>query len=123
MEVITDNTPAIKSYQKFGYTINRKLKCYRGEIIAEAIKQEAEIREVADFGWKKMKTFWDVQPTWQNSVNVLEEIKEHCKILGAFIGGQLVGYLVFNPEAKRYINLQYLLNTDAKVSEHSCLFH
>ncbi|MCT3924169.1 GNAT family N-acetyltransferase [Elizabethkingia anophelis] len=105
LEVITDNTPAIKSYQKFGYTINRKLKCYRGEIIAEAIKQEAEIREVADFGWKKMKTFWDVQPTWQNSVNVLEEIKEHCKILGAFIGRQLVGYLVFNPEAKKIYQL------------------
>ncbi len=52
-----------------------------------------------------MKTFWDVQPTWQNSVNVLEEIKEHCKILGAFIGGQLVGYLVFNPEAKKIYQL------------------
>ena len=122
MEVITDNTPAIKSYQNLVIPLIENLNA-TVEIIAEAIKQEAEIREVADFGWKKMKTFWDVQPTWQNSVNVLEEIKEHCKILGAFIGGQLVGYLVFNPEAKRYINLQYLLNTDAKVSEHSCLFH
>ena len=105
LEVITDNAPAIKSYHKFGYTINRKLKCYRGEITSKAVRQEAEIREVVDFGWKKMKTFWDIQPTWQNSVNVLEEIKEHCKILGAFIGGQLVGYLVYNPEAKKVYQL------------------
>ncbi|KUY17408.1 GNAT family acetyltransferase [Elizabethkingia miricola] len=105
LEVITENVPAIKSYEKFGYTVSRKLKCYRGDINIKAIKKDAEIREVADFGWAKMKTFWDVQPTWQNSINVLEEIKEHCKILGAFIGGQLVGYLVFNPEAKKIYQL------------------
>jgi ribosomal protein S18 acetylase RimI-like enzyme len=53
LEVITENVPAIKSYEKFGYTVSRKLKCYRGDINIKAVKKDAEIREVADFGWAK----------------------------------------------------------------------
>ncbi|WP_407481840.1 GNAT family N-acetyltransferase [Elizabethkingia meningoseptica] len=101
LEVIIGNAPAIKSYKKIGYTIHRKLKCYRGKITAGKIAEHAEIREISGFDWKKKQSFWDIHPTWQNSANVLEEIKEHCKILGAFVNDKLVGYLIFNPDARK----------------------
>ena len=104
LEVISINIQAIKSYEKTGYKISRVLKCYKGQIDLKNEITETdsiEIKKLNDYDWKLMQSFWDIQPTWQNSKNVLEEIKETNLSLGAYINNKLIGYVIYNPVSKR----------------------
>jgi ribosomal protein S18 acetylase RimI-like enzyme len=100
LEVITENTAAIKTYEKAGFKIKRKLLCYKGEI--KPVKNETlVIKELPGYDWEKLKTFADFEPTWQNSANVLERGSHTNISYGAFINDQLAGYIVYNPLSKR----------------------
>lgn len=100
LEVITENDPAIRSYGKSGFRTGRRLICYKGGI--KATKNEDVVMEEMKYcDWEKLRSFWDFTPTWQNSVNTIEKLGSVCKRYGAYINGQLAGYLVFNPVSKR----------------------
>lgn len=101
LEVITENTQAIKSYKASGFNITRKLACYKGEIKAQTANREIEIQQLYDYDWKVMESFWDIRPTWQNSKNVVDELKNSTVSSGAYADKQLVGYVIFNPLNKR----------------------
>ncbi len=101
LEVISNNTPAIKSYEKSGYKIERHLCCYNGKINSLSTNNEIEIRELQDYNWGVMQSFWDVSPTWQNSNNVLDKLKEETISIGAYIKKKLIGYIIYNPKSKR----------------------
>jgi len=101
LEAITKNIQAIKSYEKVGYRIKRELKCYNGQIKPVNRTNDFEIRELACYDWTLMRSFWDFIPTWQNSVNVIDRLKESNKSIGAYLNSKLVGYLIYNPGSKR----------------------
>ncbi|WP_298546512.1 GNAT family N-acetyltransferase [uncultured Aquimarina sp.] len=101
LEVITKNTPAIKSYKKSGYKIERELSCYKGEVIVSNLNHNIEISNLRDYNWSVMQSFWDITPTWQNSNNVVNQLKNTNISLGAYIKNQLVGYIIYNPKNKR----------------------
>jgi len=100
LEVIVQNIQAIKVYQKVGFKIERKLICYKGAINASS-NSEIRIGEMLEYNWEKLKSFWDFTPSWQNSASVLEELKDTNKLFGAYMHGELVGYIVYNPQSKR----------------------
>jgi ribosomal protein S18 acetylase RimI-like enzyme len=100
LEVITENIAAIKTYEKIGFKIKRKLACYKGEVRAEG-NDDLIIKELRVHDWRKIKTFWDFPPTWQNSENVVERQKDTNISYGAFIDDKLAGYIVYNPLSKR----------------------
>ena len=100
LEVIVQNTQAIKVYQKVGFNIQRKLICYKGTINAST-HSEIKISEMSEYKWEKLKSFWDFTPSWQNSTKVLEELKNTNKLFGAYMDDELVGYLVYNLQSKR----------------------
>ncbi|HEX6914808.1 MAG TPA: GNAT family N-acetyltransferase [Chitinophagaceae bacterium] len=100
LEVITRNIPAIRSYERSGFENLRKLTCYKGEVQAIA-KNDCTIKELDGYDWKQLKSFWDFTPTWQHSMNVVEDLKNTNRSLGAFIADKLVGYIVYNPVTKR----------------------
>ena len=101
LEVITKNNQAIISYQKSGYKIERALVCYKGEICISDTNNNLEIKKMENYSWDLMKSFWDIYPTWQNSKNVVNELKPNNISMGAYIDDQLVGYIIYNPNNKR----------------------
>ena len=105
LEVISNNTAAIKSYQKAGYKVKRKLTCYKGEISITSINQSVTIKPIPDYNWTTLQSFWDFKPTWQNSIQSIERLLDNFECIGAYFNGQLVGYLVYNPGSKRIIQI------------------
>ena len=101
LEVISKNIQAIKSYEASGFEVIRELACYKGEVRVSVIETDFEIKELKNYNWKIMQSFWDTPPTWQNSKNVINKLKDTNRLIGAFIDNQLVGYLVFNPSNMR----------------------
>jgi ribosomal protein S18 acetylase RimI-like enzyme len=101
LEVITENIQAIKSYEKSGFKIERELLCYKGEISISNINNNLEINKLQDYNWNLLQSFWDISPTWQNSNNVVNKLRNTNISLGAYIKNQLVGYIIYNPNNKR----------------------
>lgn len=101
LEVISQNIQAIKSYEKSGFRTTRELACFKGDFSYSKINQEVQVNTLEGYDWKSMEVFWDIQPTWQNSKNVMDELRETNISLGAYIKGQLLGYLIYNPQSKR----------------------
>lgn len=101
LEVISKNIQAIKSYEKSGFKALRELDCFKGNFNFQKINKDVEIKKLPNYQWKLMESFWDVRPTWQNSTNVMDELKPGNISLGAFIKNELVGYVIYNPFGKR----------------------
>jgi len=101
LEVISENTQAIKSYKKSGFRIKRELICYQGIIEDLKTSIDIEIKELQNYNWKLMESFWDINPTWQNSRNVINESKHNIISWGAYSNKQLIGYVIYNPTHKR----------------------
>ncbi|MBQ4804666.1 GNAT family N-acetyltransferase [Aquimarina sp. MMG015] len=101
LEVITKNIQAITSYKKSGYKIERALLCYKGKVSVLHTNDDIVVRVLEDYNWDLMKTFWDIYPTWQNSNNVVDELKNINVSLGAYIDSKLIGYIIYSPSNKR----------------------
>ncbi|WP_224484729.1 GNAT family N-acetyltransferase [Robertkochia aurantiaca] len=101
LEVISDNIPAIRSYESCGFKTSRALNCYRGEVSLEQLNENIRIGDLIDADWEYLYSFWDTIPTWQNSSAVLKDQSGQKVRLGAWYGDTLVGYLIYDPESCR----------------------
>jgi len=101
LEVITNNVPAIKSYEKVGYQLERELTCYKGTVLTNETKNTIVLKELTQYDWPIMESFWDFAPTWQNSKRTVNELMPFNKSIGAFLEGRLVGYVIHNTAGKR----------------------
>lgn len=110
LEVIQGNTAAIRAYENLGFTIMRKLLCFKGNINSGLENSMITIKEMKDLQWESLRTFWDIEPSWQGSVYVLNPMPEMYKTLGAYSDEKLVGYIIYNPGARKV--LQIAVHTD-----------
>ncbi|MEX1192298.1 MAG: GNAT family N-acetyltransferase [Brumimicrobium sp.] len=101
LEVITTNEPAIKTYQNIGFEIVRQLNCFKGSINVADTKHNFKIRELGIYEWQIFCSFWDVEPSWQNSITAVEKLKQSNISIGIYENEKLLGYAVFNPKTKR----------------------
>lgn len=101
LEVIEGNQPAIRAYENLGFTVVRKLLCFNGNMNPIQANSGVTIKNLSDFQWEAFRSFWDIEPSWQGAVFVLEDMKEHCVILGAFKDEVMIGYAVYNPTAQK----------------------
>ncbi|KAB1230124.1 GNAT family N-acetyltransferase [Chryseobacterium viscerum] len=101
LEVIEGNQNAIRAYENLGFTIVRRLLCFNGNINKGKENAEVFIQELKDFQWEKLCLFWDIEPSWQGSVFVLEPMPEHYVTQGAYDGERLVGYIIYGPASKK----------------------
>jgi ribosomal protein S18 acetylase RimI-like enzyme len=95
LEVITENLPAIKTYEKIGFRTVRTLACFKGKIAVSQINKTVEIKSLDGIDAQTAAPFWNSKPSWQNSVSAIKRAENPPEILGAFLGSELVGYLVF----------------------------
>lgn len=100
LEVISTNDPAIHTYEKVGYSIERNLICFSG-MVNDAKKSNIEIRELQAYDWSLMSTLGEVEPTWQNSINTVNRLKSKGMAYGAYSQSRLVGYIIFESNGMR----------------------
>ncbi|MGL6126000.1 GNAT family N-acetyltransferase [Chryseobacterium artocarpi] len=101
LEVIEGNAAAIRAYENLGFTIVRKLLCFKGNISSGKENTEITIKEMAEFPWDSLRSFWDIEPSWQGCVYVLDPMPESYTTIGAYADEKLVGYIIYNPLARK----------------------
>ena len=99
LEVVTTNTGAVKLYEQLDFHPIRELallQCDHTFTSPKARPTDVEIRDLEKPDWLHLATFWDGQPSWQNSIDA--QIRTHSlkRKLGAYIGDECVGYIVFS---------------------------
>ncbi|MDN3691237.1 GNAT family N-acetyltransferase [Chryseobacterium tructae] len=105
LEVIEGNAGAIRAYENLGFTVVRKLLCFKGNINPEKGNPNITIQKMDDFQWQELRSFWDIEPSWQGSAYVLNPMPETYQALGAYSNQNLVGYIVYNPVARRVLQI------------------
>ncbi len=100
IEIITENEIAFRTYKKIGFEIIRELNCYKGQIKSK-IESKFKILPLKNYDWELLKSFWDWNPTWQNSISSAENTSYLSTAIGAFDSNLLIGYLIYNPNSNR----------------------
>ncbi|WP_300568894.1 GNAT family N-acetyltransferase [Flavobacterium sp.] len=103
LEVITDNSIAIKTYQNIGFEIIRTLNCYKGTLNVEKMESPFEISELNASDFKVLNSLSNYQPTWQNSPETIENLHKinTIKIIGVLNEKEIIGHLIFNTTSKK----------------------
>lgn len=98
LEVITTNEAAVNLYRKLVFEETRKLAVFKFDKQInhepDANRIELQIREIQSPDWQLLKSFWDGQPSWQNSIESIERSVSEKLFLSAFLGKICVGYAV-----------------------------
>lgn len=105
LEVIDQNAAAIHNYEGIGFETMRRLHCFRGKPVIDRGNKEIVISAIDNADWKRICAFRDFAPSWQNSILVVNTLKEDCLLLGAYEKDVLVGYLAFNKKSNRLLQL------------------
>ena len=97
LEVIRTNTTAFELYRKAGFEVTREFDYYISQkadiqIRKNILEDEYTISKITTPDWDKFKTFWDFNPSWQNSIDSISRKLHHFTILGLFDKDELLGY-------------------------------
>lgn len=96
LEAITENAIALSIYKRIGFKINRELDCYKGFINTKR-ENHYEIRALEKYDWQIMESFWDCQPSWQNSITAAQNSFDNNASIGIYDKEMLLGYMIYNP--------------------------
>jgi len=94
LEVFDDNHKAINAYRNCGFTISRNMQCYRGKINNTDTGRYSI--ETINLMPEKFQLFWDVKPTWQNSLTAIERVPSENNIIGISRDNEVVAYAIYN---------------------------
>ncbi|MES2382012.1 MAG: GNAT family N-acetyltransferase [Bacteroidota bacterium] len=101
LEVIAENKPALKTYQNTGFATVRELNCYKGVVELNEASSKFKILHLSAYDWTVLKSFWDCEPSFQNSIMVVDNLFATNISIGIFDDELLIGYLIYNPASKR----------------------
>ncbi|HKY42343.1 MAG TPA: GNAT family N-acetyltransferase, partial [Pyrinomonadaceae bacterium] len=97
LEVLTRNERAVALYRKLGFVDTRRLAVFRRRVPL-TLDVEPEIRRVDELEWQLFKTFWDGDPSWQNSIDAVERVANDRVVVCAYVDEKCVGYgIAFKP--------------------------
>ncbi|MCW8850121.1 MAG: GNAT family N-acetyltransferase [Melioribacteraceae bacterium] len=97
LEVICSNTSAFDLYKKAGFKVVRNFDYYNAGKEKLKFKSNSNnadfiIKEIDKPNWELFKSFWDFEPSWQNSIESINRKIEYFIFLGIFERDSLVGY-------------------------------
>ena len=111
LEVIAENEKAVRLYRKMEFRETRRLLILEQQNpIDYASKSDFIIRQLGAPDWKLLKTFWDGNTCWQNSVEALNRALTRKIVLGAFRREIPVGYGVVFPKSANIVQLAVDIN-------------
>ncbi len=97
LEVLTGNERAAALYRKLGFVDTRRLAVYRRGA-PRFTDVGPEVRRVDKPDWDLFKSFWDGDPSWQNSIDAVERIPNDRVVVCAYVDETCVGYgVAFKP--------------------------
>ena len=100
LEVLTGNERAVALYRKLGFVDTRRLAVFRRSVPLFSDASGPEIRRVDEPDWKLFKSFWDGDPSWQNSIAAVERVANDSVVICAYVDEVCVGYgVAFKPWA------------------------
>jgi ribosomal protein S18 acetylase RimI-like enzyme len=96
LEVIKTNDPAVRLYKNAGFKITRVFNYYiaagKDFIFREFKTAPIVFKEIENPDWAMLCSFWDFEPSWQNSVAAIKRKKDYLTITGVWYGNVLAGY-------------------------------
>ncbi len=97
LEVIKINTKAVGLYKKKGFVVTREFDYYVSSkdqinLNRKSLQGDYSIGNIEDPDWNHLQSFWDFQPSWQNSIASVTRKLEHFSMVGVFYQDTLVGY-------------------------------
>jgi len=95
LEVIKSNTPAIQLYKKNGFETIRDLECFQLVKNNYNPMTKYKVEYVDKFDsvyWNKFIKFWDIVPSWQNSIDSINAVPDIFEYSIVRIDDNIVGY-------------------------------
>ena len=101
LEVLQVNEPAIKAYERTGFSVTREFDCLGLErktfTPGKSCELEIEIKALPQGQVKNFHNFADWQPSWENSFATIARIPDDVLINGAFLGDECIGLIAYYP--------------------------
>ena len=79
LEVIETNTPAVALYENSGFRESRRLQCWT---FAPDVALAVPGRTVETPRWDEWRNWWNVEPSWQNSIESLRRAGDTFTLIG-----------------------------------------
>lgn len=79
LEVIQSNTSAIELYKKQGFEIIRNFTCFqldKNKYNPMTTYKVKHIDRINSTDWKQLMDFWDFTPSWQNSIDSINNVSD-----------------------------------------------
>lgn len=114
LEVLENNKPAQSVYEKSGFEITRRLKCYTCKTVLNSVSIEGLTisNDPALLAGIDEKTYVGYQPTWQNSFKAYEAVLDQHEVILLQDASQVVGYLIIHRSAANILQLGVHPNFD-----------
>lgn len=105
LEVISNNIPAIKSYESVGFEYQRDLACYSGELTSTKIDDSIDIIETDDVMTGIKQSILDIRPSWQNTKESILNLGTNARCFLAQLDQKIVGFCILNGSNNRILQI------------------
>jgi len=92
LEVLTVNESAFALYKKQGFEVQREFTCCRLPLDQVKKKEAYPVTRVEKIDFDSVRTFWDFEPSWQNSVDSICSMPDAFAYFQACEGAAVIGY-------------------------------
>lgn len=100
LEVIEQNEPAKRVYEKIGFDRVRTFSCFKGSAAVEP-DPALSIKEITEPQFDTYASFWNFAPSWQNDTPAIRRALDAHKIVELRKGEELVAYATYMPATGR----------------------
>jgi GNAT superfamily N-acetyltransferase len=106
LEVLQENAPAVKAYEKTGFRITRPFVCYELKADRTPVAPgSSEIRSIERDRLDEFAAHLDWQPSWENTFDAIRAISDGVRLYGAFEGSACVGLVAYYPTLRWIMTL------------------
>jgi ribosomal protein S18 acetylase RimI-like enzyme len=106
LEVIAQNNRAIRAYEKQGFEIVRRLRCFKGSIPqdnGEHVSSFVEFHKMLQADWNAYAKLRDFTWSWEYNQQAVDRMGADAEIWEARDNGRLLAYYVYNPSVRKLV--------------------